>query len=347
MGWLGGLLGGIAGGATPLGAIGSGLGALAGSKVATPELGPSFNPQAVPENPYLMDSFRRQQEFLNALQGQQGLANQNWLGSQLQQQAMGQGPNPAQAMLAQNTGQNVSQQAALMNSGRGAGANPGLMNERAAQQGAHIQQESVGQAAAMKAQQQLLAQQQLQQLSQGQIGQQQGGIGNLMGGGLGLQGQQTGYAQGLNSANAGLAGQQYAANMGMIGGLLNGAGAAGGMLATGGASAAPAMASAGAGALSSQIGNYQVPQYQPKYFAEGGIAEAAPMSILGQFQNMSGGGKVPGKAKFAGDTTKNDTVSARLSPGEVVIPKSKVHDEHKIAGFLNALLGTSLRAGHV
>jgi hypothetical protein len=90
--------------------------------------------------------------------------NQNTLASQLQQQAIGQGPNPAQNQLAQATGANVSNQAALMAGQRGAGANVGLMARQAAEQGAGIQQAAAGQAATLGAQQQLGAQANLQNL---------------------------------------------------------------------------------------------------------------------------------------------------------------------------------------
>lgn len=39
-------------------------------------------------------------------------------------------------------------------------------------------------------------------------------------------------------------------------------------------------------------------------------------------EKLKTGGKVPGKAKHPGDTLKNDTVAAKLSPGEIVIPRS-------------------------
>src|SRR5258707_6669375 len=62
----------------------------------------------------------QQQAFLDALKGQNGIANQNSvfnqqqaLAVQLGQVASGQGPNPVQAQLAQNTGQNMAVQGAL------------------------------------------------------------------------------------------------------------------------------------------------------------------------------------------------------------------------------------------
>lgn len=39
---------------------------------------------------------------------------------------------------------------------------------------------------------------------------------------------------------------------------------------------------------------------------------------------MQKGGHVPGRAQVAGDSPRNDTVHAQLSPGEAVIPRSVV-----------------------
>lgn len=104
-------------------------------------------------------------------QRQQALAEQQQgLVGQYQDIAAGRGPNPAMAMLNQQTGQNVANQAALMAGQRGAGANVGLMARQAAQQGAATQQQAVGQGATMQAQQQLNA--------LGAIGAQQQAIGN-------------------------------------------------------------------------------------------------------------------------------------------------------------------------
>ncbi len=149
-----------------------------------------------------------------AAANQQGLANQlqaaNGVGAQqgaisglqntagmYQNIAQGRGPNPAQAMLNQATGQNVANQAALMAGQRGAGANVGLMARQAGQQGAGIQQQAVGQGATMQANQQLNA-------LQGLTGAQQA-IGGL---GSGLTNQQMGANQAYaNQANQ-IAGQQ-------------------------------------------------------------------------------------------------------------------------------------------
>ncbi len=129
-----------------------------------------------------------QQNLAAQLAGQNGMQNQQdvygqqqQLANALQMQAQGQGPNPAQQMLANQTGQNIAAQNALMAGQRGSSVNPGLIGRQAAMQGANIQQQAVGQGALMQANQQLAAQQQLmgqQQAMQGVAGQQ---IGNQMG----------------------------------------------------------------------------------------------------------------------------------------------------------------------
>lgn len=139
------------------------------------------------------DAMRQQQDFLNALQGQNGIGNQSSvfnqqqaLANQLGQQAQGGGPNPALAQLNNTTGANVANQAALMAGQRGSNANVGLLARQAAMQGANTQQQAAGQGAALRAQQQLAAQQALQQqqgmmgnLSTQQVGQQAGALNNL------------------------------------------------------------------------------------------------------------------------------------------------------------------------
>lgn len=49
---------------------------------------------------------------------------------------------------------------------------------------------------------------------------------------------------------------------------------------------------------------------------------------------MKHGGKVPGKAKVAGDSPINDTVPATLSPGEVVLPRTVVQQPEQIPSFV-------------
>jgi hypothetical protein len=143
-----------------------------------------------------------------ALAAQQGATTQ-----QYQNLASGVGPNPAQSMLNQQTGQNVANQAALMAGQRGASANVGLMARQAAQQGAATQQQAVGQGATMQAQQQiaglagLSAQQQAQGSTIGAMGNTQSAIGNL---GTTQVGQQQAGVSNMAAQGAQLAGQQQA-----------------------------------------------------------------------------------------------------------------------------------------
>ena len=112
MGAIGGLLG-LNGGAN-----GSGYAAPAGTNIVNPT-----NPgQLAAANQGAQNSLQSQQQLLGALQGQNGLQNQSNVYGQLQGVVNGTGPNPAQAMLNQQTGTNVANQAALMAGQRGAGA---------------------------------------------------------------------------------------------------------------------------------------------------------------------------------------------------------------------------------
>lgn len=155
------------------------------------------------------NSVQAQRAFMEALAAQGGIQNQSsvfnqqqGLANQLQGMTEGQGPNPAQAALAQATGNNISQQAALMAGQRGAGANAGLMARQAAQQGAGIQQNSVGQAATMQAQQQLNAINALQA--------QQGQMAGLSTNQVGQQANATsGYMQGAQNQQNAILGAQF------------------------------------------------------------------------------------------------------------------------------------------
>lgn len=136
-----------------------------------------------------------------ALASQQQLAQQQQAtAGQYQNIANGTGPNPAQAMLNNATGANVAQQASLMAGQRGAGANVGMMARQAAQQGAGIQQNAVGQGAQMQANQQIAG---LQGLSQ-----QQQAIGSTNQNVAGIAGQQLAAQQAQQQALAGQAAQQ-------------------------------------------------------------------------------------------------------------------------------------------
>ena len=159
-----------------------------------------------------VNGVRQQQGLVDALNGQNGLANQSSVYNQLQGVANGTGPNPAQAMLNQATGANVANQAALMASQRGTSANPGMIARQAAQQGANIQQNAVGQGATMQANQSLGALGQLGGLANQQVANQIGGVQGLN---AAAQGQEGIYNQGIaaqNNANVAMQSNQNNAN---------------------------------------------------------------------------------------------------------------------------------------
>ncbi len=346
----------------------------------------------------------QQQNFLNALQGQNGIGNQQSvfgqqqaLANQLGEQAQGGGPNPALAQLAQTTGQNVANQAALMAGQRGVGSNPGLMARQIAQQGAATQQQAGGQAAVLRAQQQLAAQQALQgqqsnmaNLAGNQVNQQGTALNNYNQYALQGQGNLLGSIANQNNANAGIAGANQKSQAGMVGGLLGGAGAllmahggvvpgnscyaCGGVVhgyADGGVTPTP-MASAQAKpsdlsaflASSPTMDQGSAMSQGTMQFMQGagsgikGLMKSAPITSatpvaqgggLGEMLSMapmalaSSGGKIGGNARVSGDSPKNDTVPAMLSPGELVIPRSRTLDPKKTAEFVNSFLGMNLK----
>lgn len=252
----------------------------------------------------------QQQNFLNALAAQNGAGNLQSVFNQYQGLANGTGPNPALAQLNETTGQNIAGQAALMAGQRGAGANAGLLARQIASQGANVQQQAAGQAATLNAQQQLAALGQLGNVAGQQVGAQQNALSgynqaalnqqqNVLSG-INAQNQnRIAMQSNINNANAGVAGKNQETQGGLLGGALGGLGSA----AMGFLSPAKAVASAAAPVITSD--NY-----------------GNSTSLLPGGFNASNGGKVPGKPKVFGDSERNDTVPAKLSPGEIVIPRS-------------------------
>lgn len=302
---------------------------------------------------------------------QNALGTQQNVYGQFQNIAAGQGPNPAQAMLNQATGQNVAQQAALMAGQRGAAQNVGLLARQAGQQGMQAQQAAAGQGASMQAQQQLGA--------LGQAGQMASDISH------GQQNEQS-ILQQANNANNAIHGQLANTTMqgqqAMIGGVMNGIGGAMG-LANGGQIPNYDMGGqVGPQSMFGQtlnLGNwsgpmpYETPQYsssnpgadsikkafdkKPKKpkdpmsgatditSSSGGVADAGGGlgSLIGDAgmiaakggsvgDQLKNGGYVPGQAKVKGNSYSNDTVKALLSPGEVVIPRSVMTSGDPVRG---------------
>lgn len=75
----------------------------------------------------------------------------------------------------------------------------------------------------------------------------------------------------------------------------------------------------------------QVPEYR-QGFTHGVLA-------------MLGGGHVPGKAAVEGDSKENDTVPAMLSPGEGVVPRSKMKNEKLAKAFVAQLVKEHKKTG--
>jgi hypothetical protein len=54
-------------------------------------------------------------------------------------------------------------------------------------------------------------------------------------------------------------------------------------------------------------------------------------------EDFRSGGEVPGQAPYSGDDKRNDIVNAKLSPGEVVVPRSAVNDSDEFERFMTEL----------
>lgn len=317
-------------------------------------LGTNNNFQAQGPQLQSQDNLNRTQ----SLQGRQDdvFQQQQNLANTLLAQSQGQGPNPALAMLNNQTGQNVQQQGALMASQRGASANPALIARQAAMQGAMAQQQGVGQAAALQAQQQLAAQGALQNQQNAMAGGALQGEG-IQQGAIAAQNSANLAAQGINAQ---IASQNQATNAGILGGLLGGAGAALGGIkwnsggevphyALGGMAMDPIMgiqnytqtampalsmgSSPLAGALTQAGKNFAEARKKGQAEAPAGPSvydfsstQNAPLERglygAGPLMMESGGGHVPGTPEYSGDNEKNDVVPALLSPGEIVLPNS-------------------------
>jgi len=156
--------------------------------------------------------------------------------------------------------------------------------------------------------------------------------------------------------NAGVQGQNAQTNGGIAGGILGGAAGALG-LAKGGqvpqtASGGLAGAFAGMGstpgfnsglvalgqALRQKMQAHQAAQPPAPIMAQPGtfgIADALQGSSMAH--PMMGGGEVPGTPEVQGDSEQNDKVPAMLSPGEIVIPRSKTKDPDQAKAFVEAI----------
>jgi hypothetical protein len=327
-------------------------------------------------------AFLNQSQLYNALSGQNGVGNQSAvfnqqqsLANQLQGMANGTGPNPALAQLNQQTGNNIAAQSALMAGQRGSSANAGLIAREAAQQGAGIQQQAIGQGATLAAQQQIAgaqalgAQQQALANTAGQQIGQQTGVGQAL---FNNGAQQVGQLQGQNQAVANQANTQVGQQQGALQGYTNAAQGEQGQLLNSIAQSNNAQVSSnnnvntvnegiakGNQGFQSDVvksGTQAIGQGLAMALAKGGEVpgpkSAAGKHLKGHSTPMKashapidgekqGTKPIPGKAAVKGDSFKNDKVQAVLSPGEVVIPRSVMNSKDpagNAAKFVQAVM---------
>jgi hypothetical protein len=288
---------------------------------------------------------------------QNNIANQNSFAQALQTQMNGGGPNLANSLLSNATGQNVSNQAALMASQRGTGSNAGLIARQAAQAGAATQQAAAGQASVNRQNQQLGAESGLASTY--------GQIGNEAGQNLSTQQQAqanqnytvVGATNSANATNAGIAVGNTQNQMAALQGIGQ---AAVGALAEGGSIDED-------GVHSSKDYSSELPEHlrgvseiyhkhMSHKFAKGGKVKALvspgekilePKDVKkfaeGKGSPMELGKTVPGKPKVPGpiNSYANDTVPKNLKVNSVVVPRSETQSKNpdkNSAKFVRAVI---------
>ncbi len=146
--------------------------------------------------------------------------------------------------------------------------------------------------------------------------------------------QKAGAFTGVSEAKANAKTNEGQQNAGILGGLLGTAGTVGAAYATGNPYTALATALAQNNNTSASNSNL------PAVSTGGEIEEG----IVSRPMNMKSGGPVPGDAMVPGDSPMNDTQLAKLSPGEIVLPRSVAQpaapggpDPSKVMEFLRSL----------
>jgi len=93
--------------------------------------------------------------------------------------------------------------------------------------------------------------------------------------------------------------------------------------------------------------NFQAPTPPPPSSLMPGHPMATPgqMATPGFGLPMKSGGPVPGQAHVRGDSLKNDTVPAMLSPGEVVLPRTVSHDPEAASEFVRHINARKMASG--
>lgn len=363
----------------------------------TPAVASSYNAAlpAANQYDYLPDYQRGVQGAYGSLDSSQNVGSQQGAyADMLRRQVSGEGPSLAQLLLQQAQARNSAQASGAIASVRG--MSPALQQRMALQQRAGFAQQTAQQAAMLRAQEQMQAQQMLgaalaqqrgQDLSQGGLqGQLAQGAGNLN------QGQMNSAidVQRINAQtaaeNARIAAMIQMANSKQKSDIMNGLGEAASKLfsgssaksggggkgggAGGGAGVAstspgdtdPTDIAAGRETLPASDGGYgdtSVPIDNSPSWSDGlslpaGLdgtefgAVTGPPSSGGDSGKIGGkddnedlgfarGGRVPGNPRLPFNSSANDTVDARLSPGEVVVDLDHLDDSpSEIGRFVKA-----------
>jgi hypothetical protein len=259
------------------------------------------------------------------------------LAQQLQAQARGEGPSLAQMQLAQATDRSLQQ--ALGAARSGLGSNPALAARTAALQASGTMGNAASQSAMLRLQEQQDAQRALAGLS-----------GQARGMDLDTASTRAGLGMDASRLQGSLLGQAAQAGAGIASDAFNNRfqGEMGYMEAAEARRARrekdrtkyqDAATKAAFDGLSTYVGGMykggMVPE--PKGYACGGKVK---MSEGGRVPALSAKGGLPNDRQVKlkeGDHPENDIVPAMLSPGEIVIPRSKAKDPKKAAAFAAAI----------
>lgn len=255
------------------------------------------------------------------------------LAQQLQAQARGEGPSLAQMQLAQATDRSLQQ--ALGAARSGLGSNPALAARTAALQASGTMGNAAAESAMLRLQEQRQAQNALAGLSQQARGmdidtaQQRAGFGMDA---ARIQGTLLG---GAAQAGAGIAGDAFGNRFQRETNAMADAEARKARREEQRTKWQDIAAKAGLDALSAKLGMYK-----------GGLVPSPKNYACGGKVKMSQGGLVPPKDRLpndrqvklkSGDHPDNDIIPAMLSPGEIVVPRSKAKDPKAAAKFAEAV----------
>lgn len=255
---------------------------------------------------FLSNIFGTQNQFsVNSAPYSQNLQsvynNQSGLASELQTQAAGGGPNPAQIMLNQATENNNKMNAGFVASQKG--INPATAQRLAVTNNAQSNQTAAGQGSLMDAEQQLSAEKELSGIYGQQGTEQLGGLTNA------------------NNINAGVSNQNTQTAGQIAGGVLNGAG------------------SIGAAAVGFAHGGEVGPVSHFGKSLKNPMMVKAMVSPGEKIIDPSGKSKmVPGHSMVKGDSKRNDTVKANIKSGSMIEPRSVVGNKDKEKKFVEAVL---------